>query len=159
MWSLFRCRLCNRLFECRVMFTLIGSALGFATSFLPKIMDYFQKKEDNKHELKMLAVMAENKREEIALDAEIREVETIHQHDSKISGGKFIDGLRASVRPVITYLFVALFIFVEVSAYVIMLNQGISVLEASQMVWSAEINGLFAAIISFWFGGRTFGKK
>ena len=141
------------------MFTLIGSALGFATSFLPKIMDYFQKKEDNKHELKMLAVMAENKREEIALDAEIREVETIHQHDSKISGGKFIDGLRASVRPVITYLFVALFIFVEVSAYVIMLNQGISVLEASQMVWSAEINGLFAAIISFWFGGRTFGKK
>jgi len=141
------------------MFTLIGSALGFATSFLPKVMDYFQKKEDNKHELKMLAAMAENKREEMALDAEIREVETIHQHDSKISGGKFIDGLRASVRPVITYLFVALFIFVEVSAYVIMLNQGISVLEASQMVWSAEINGLFAAVLSFWFGGRTFGKK
>jgi len=141
------------------MFTLIGSALGFATSFLPKVMNYFQKKADNAHELKMLEAMAENKREEISLDAEIREVETIHEHDSKISGGKFIDGLRASVRPIITYLFVALFIFVEVSAYVIMLNEGMSAIAASQMVWSAEINGLFAAIISFWFGGRTFGKK
>ena len=141
------------------MFTLIGSALGFATSFLPKIMDYFQSKSDNAHELKMLEAMASNRREEMALDAEIREVETIHEHDSKISGGKFIDGLRASVRPVITYLFVALFIFVEVSAYVIMLDQGMSAIAASQMVWSAEINGLFAAIISFWFGGRTFGRK
>jgi len=141
------------------MFTLIGSALGFATSFLPKIVDYFQRKEDNKHELAMLEAMAKNKREEMALDAQIREVETIHEHDARISGGKFIDSLRASVRPVITYLFVALFIFVEVSAYLIMLDKGVSALEASQMVWSAEINGLFAAIISFWFGGRTFGKK
>ena len=141
------------------MFTLIGSALGFATSFLPKIMDYFQSKSDNAHELAMLEAMASNRREEMSLDAEIREVETIHEHDSKISGGKFIDGLRASVRPVITYLFVGLFIFVEVSAYLIMLDQGMSAIAASQMVWSAEINGLFAAIISFWFGGRTFGKK
>ena len=141
------------------MITLIGSALGFATSFLPKIMDYYQSKADNAHELKMLEAMAANKRDEMALDAEIREVETIHEHDSKISGGKFIDGLRASVRPVITYLFVGLFIFVEVSAYLIMLDQGMSAIAASQMVWSAEINGLFAAIISFWFGGRTFGKK
>ena len=141
------------------MITLIGSALGFATSFLPKIMDYYQSKADNAHELKMLEAMAANKREEMALDAEIREVETVHKHDAQISGGKFIDGLRASVRPVITYLFVGLFIFVEVSAYIIMLNKGMSAIEASQMVWSAEINGLFAAIISFWFGGRTFGKK
>tara|TARA_R100000664_G_C2709938_1_gene107121 strand:+ start:348 stop:773 length:426 start_codon:yes stop_codon:yes gene_type:complete len=141
------------------MFTLIGSALGFATSFLPKIMDYFQKKEDNKHELKMLAAMAQNKREEMALDAEIREVETIHQHDSKISGGKFIDGLRASVRPVITYLFVLLFLFVEISAYIIMLNEGMSAIKASQLVWSSEINGLFSCIVTFWFGGRVFGKK
>jgi hypothetical protein len=141
------------------MFTLIGSALGFMTSFLPKIMDYFQSKADNAHELKMLEAMAANKREEMALDAEIREVETIHRHDAQIKGGKFIDGLRASVRPVITYLFVLLFLFVEISAYIIMLNQGMSVLDASQMVWSSEINGLFAAIISFWFGGRTFGKK
>jgi len=141
------------------MITLIGSALGFATSFLPKIMDYFQSKADNAHELKMLEAMAANRRDEMALDAEIREVETVHEHDAQISGGKFIDGLRASVRPVITYLFVGLFIFVEVSAYIIMLNKGMSAIEASQMVWSAEINGLFAAIISFWFGGRTFNKK
>ena len=141
------------------MFTLLGSALGFATSFLPKIMDYFQSKADNAHELKMLEAMAKNKREEMALDAEIREVETIHRHDAQIKGGKFIDGLRASVRPVITYLFVLLFLFVEISAYIIMLDQGMSVLDASQVVWSSEINGLFAAIISFWFGGRTFGKK
>ena len=58
------------------MFTLIGSALGFATSFLPKIMDYFQSKADNAHELKMLEAMAANKRDEMALDAEIRDYPT-----------------------------------------------------------------------------------
>jgi hypothetical protein len=33
------------------MFSLLGSLLGFGTSFLPKVMDYFQDKQDKKHEL------------------------------------------------------------------------------------------------------------
>jgi lysozyme len=31
------------------MLSLLGSLLGFGTSFLPKVMDYFQDKQDKKH--------------------------------------------------------------------------------------------------------------
>ncbi|HAI18752.1 MAG TPA: hypothetical protein DCM10_12370, partial [Xanthomarina gelatinilytica] len=36
------------------MLTLLGSVLGFGTSFLPKVMDYFQDRSDKKHELLVL---------------------------------------------------------------------------------------------------------
>lgn len=36
------------------MLSLLGSLLGFGTSFLPKIMDYFQDKQDKKHELQLM---------------------------------------------------------------------------------------------------------
>ena len=37
------------------MLSLLGSVLGFGTSFLPKVMDYFQDKQDKKHELSLQA--------------------------------------------------------------------------------------------------------
>ena len=36
------------------MLSLLGSVLGFGTSFLPKVMDYFQDKQDKAHELEMM---------------------------------------------------------------------------------------------------------
>ena len=36
------------------MLSLLGSVLGFGTSFLPKVMDYFQDKQDKKHELSLM---------------------------------------------------------------------------------------------------------
>ena len=36
------------------MLTLLGSLLGFAGSFAPKIFDYFQERADRAHELAMI---------------------------------------------------------------------------------------------------------
>ena len=36
------------------MLSLLGSVLGFGTSFLPKVMDFFQDKQDKAHELNMM---------------------------------------------------------------------------------------------------------
>ena len=104
------------------MLTLLGSVLGFGTSFLPKVMDFFQDKSDKKHELAVMERQAEINLDATAIEANIREVETIHEHDAALDGGGFINGLRASVRPVITYLFMALFLAVELSTYVLFLN-------------------------------------
>ena len=35
------------------MLSLLGSVLGFGTSFLPKVMDYFQDRQDKAHELSL----------------------------------------------------------------------------------------------------------
>ena len=76
-------------------------------------------------------------------------------------GVAWVDGLRGSVRPVITYAFFGLFIFVEVSAYLALTAAGISGLDAVNAVWDEDTKALFAAVIAFWFGGRAInrGKK
>ena len=147
------------------MLSLLGSVLGFGTSFLPKVMDFFQDKQDKKHELAIMEVQIRQQKEDavqqlemVNVEADIREIEAI-QKSVKNTDVKWIDGLRGSVRPVITYCFFGLFIFVEISAYVSLTASGISSLQAVQLVWDDEIMALFAAVLSFWFGGRAINRS
>ena len=140
------------------MLTLLGSLLGFGSSFLPKVMDYFQDKADKKHELEIMVRQAEIQLDKTAIDANIREVETIHEHDAAIDGGSFVNGLRASVRPIITYLFMGLFIGVEVATYYLLIQQGVAPGDALVAAWSDQVMAMWASILAFWFGGRQFKK-
>jgi hypothetical protein len=147
------------------MLSLIGSLLGFGTSFLPKVMDFFQDKQDKKHELAVMEAqirqqkeLASQKLEAVNVEADIREIEAL-QKSMQPSGVKWIDGLRGSVRPVITYSFFLLFVFVEVAAYLSLTAQGVSGLEAAGLIWDGETKALFAAVISFWFGGRAIARR
>jgi hypothetical protein len=146
------------------MLSLLGSLLGFGTSFLPKVMDFFQDKQDKKHELAVMEVqirqqieLATQKLEAVNVEADIREIEAL-QKSMQPTGSKLIDGYRATVRPTITYAFFILFIFVEVSAYLSLTAAGISGLDAVQAIWDEETKALFAAVISFWFGGRAIAR-
>ena len=146
------------------MLSLLGSLLGFGTSFLPKVMDYFQDKSDKKHELAVMEVqikqqkeLAIQKLEMVNVEADIREVEAL-QKSMQPTGVKWVDGLRGSVRPVITYAFFLLFCFVEISAYLALTASGISGLEALNAVWDEDTKALFAAVIAFWFGGRAINR-
>ena len=149
------------------MLSLLGSLLGFGTSFLPKVMDYFQDKSDKKHELLVMEVqikqqkeLAVQKLEMVNVEADIREIEAL-QKSMQPTGVKWVDGLRGSVRPVITYAFFLLFCFVEISAYLALTASGVSGLDALNAVWDEDTKGLFACVLSFWFGGRALarGKK
>ena len=146
------------------MLSLLGSVLGFGTSFLPKVMDFFQDKSDKKHELAVMEVqirqqkeLADQKLEAVNVDADIREIESLHK-SMQPTGVKFIDGLRGSVRPVITYAFFGLFVFVEVSAYIGLTAQGVSALDAANATFDEDIKALFAAVLRFWFGGRAINR-
>jgi len=146
------------------MISLLGSLLGFGTSFLPKVFEFFQDKSDKKHELAVMEVqirqqkeLATQKLEAVNVDADIREIESLHR-SMQPTGVKFIDGLRGSVRPVITYAFFGLFVFVEVSAYLALTAQGVSALDAADATFDQDTRALFAAVISFWFGGRAINR-
>tara|TARA_R110002012_G_scaffold21607_1_gene75267 strand:- start:1104 stop:1553 length:450 start_codon:yes stop_codon:yes gene_type:complete len=149
------------------MLSLLGSLLGFGTSFLPKVMDYFQDRSDKAHELQVMEVqirqqkeLASQKLEMVNVEADIREIEAL-QKSMQPTGVAWVDGLRGSVRPVITYAFFGLFVFVEVSAYLSLTAAGVSGLDAVNAVWDEDTKALFAAVIAFWFGGRAInrGKK
>jgi len=146
------------------MITLLGSLLGFGTSFLPEVLNYFKANQAHKHELEraQLEMDLMSKRAELKLsimdkEADIKETEGLYRHDS-IDAGGFINALRGSVRPVITYCFFALFVAIKVTALFALLDMGHEMGRALSLIWDDATAGLFAAIMSFWFGNRAVSK-
>ena len=145
------------------MLSLLGSLLGFGTSFLPKIMDYFQDKQDKAHELSMLAAQtdAQVKLEGVRLqamhvEADICESEALLKHDAKLNSraSQWVVNLAASVRPVLSYLF-----FIEFFVLTLCVNMGWMDLEQYAAIWNNEMQAIFAAVVSFWFGSRTLARR
>jgi len=83
------------------------------------------------------------------------------KHDMKIGEGAstWVINLRASVRPVVTYLFVGLLIVVDVAGIWYAYSTGVAFAQAMEMVFSDDEMAILAAIISFWFGSQAFSKK
>ena len=161
------------------MLTLVSTILGFASGGLPKVLDFVQDRGDKKHEL---AMMAANREREIALakegfiaQARVEEIKTeqiemqtqaqeklaMWKHDMKIGEGAstWVINLRASVRPVVTYIFVGLLVVVDVAGIWYAYSTGVAFAEAMDMVFSDDEMAILAAIISFWFGSQAFNKK
>jgi len=147
--------------------TLLGSLLGFSTSIIPEILGFFKQGQANKQELAMLEAKAQYAQalssmqlEELDAKAEIVETEKLYEHDMALAArGGWVVSLQASVRPVITYLFMATFIAVEGGlVYSLMTTQGADWVTALQAAWSENSQALFSAILSFWFGGRAMSK-
>lgn len=94
------------------------------------------------------------------IGAQQAEMQAIYAHDTSLNEGtsQWMRNLRASVRPVITYGFFFLLLFVDVGLFVYGWHQGTSFVELAEMLWDSDTQALFASIIAFHFGGRAFGK-
>jgi hypothetical protein len=145
------------------MLTLLGSLLGFLGSAFPQILKLFQEAHDRRHELAILNLQMEQQRqghqqrlEEIQRDGDIKQSLALYQHDSQPAGYKWVEALRASVRPVLTYAFFLLFAAVKIAGLYTMVGfDGMSLAVALPLIWDAETQALFAAIMTFWFGQRA----
>ena len=161
------------------MLSLVSSLLGFAAGGLPKVLDFVQDRGDKKHELALMAAQRERelalakegfvaqakveeiKTEQIAMQTQAQEKLAMWKHDMKIGEGAstWVINLRASVRPIVTYLFVGLLIVVDVAGIWYAYSTGVAFAEAMDMVFSDDEMAILAAIISFWFGSQAFNKK
>ena len=142
------------------MLSVIGSSLGlFSSAPIPKVMDMWQDRADKAHELAVMKAQAEISLDQTAIDANIREVESIHQHDSNIKGSIWVENTRALVRPIMAYSFMALFFAVEILAFVTLIKAGAGAGDALQQIWDDRVMALWACILTFYFGGRQFNKK
>ena len=146
------------------MITLLGSLLGFGSSFLPEVLNFFKAGQEHKQKMESMKLEMElmSKRSELQLNmldkqADIKETEGLYKHDS-IDAGGFVNALRGSVRPVITYAFFGLFVAVQVVIMVKVMDEGGDWASAVTLMWTPETSGLFAAIMSFWFGNRAVSK-
>ena len=148
------------------MISLLGTLLGFGTSIVPEILGYFKQKQANQQELAMLEAKAkyaeklsELKLKELDAQADIVETQSIYSHDNNIDSGSFVNALRGSVRPVITYAFFILFAAIKTTALMTMMsNDGVDLSVALVAIWDDETQAIFSAIIAFWFGNRAMSK-
>lgn len=147
------------------MLTLLSPFLGIIGSLLPRAVTYFEKKQELSHEIELIKIRmeaaskdAENQLVIKGIEADIADAKSVRSFDSDIDGGKFINALRASIRPVITYVFFLLFVAVKTSAAYVMIQNGDSIPEMLDAVWDSETMALFGTIIAFWFGSRVLEK-
>ena len=146
---------------------------------LPKLLDFFQDRSDKSHELELARMQMERELQMLergyAAQARIEEIRTdqvqmqtqaqeksaMYAHDIEIGKGasQWIINLRASVRPVVTYLFVLLLIVVDIASIWWAWSTGAAFAEAIPMVFDADEMQILASIIAFWFGTQAFAKK
>lgn len=160
------------------MLTLLSTIASFLTGGLPKLLELFKDRGDKKHELEMMrmsieremqmaerGLVAQQRIEEIRADAAMAQAAAserlaLYQHDTDIGKGapKWVIGLRASVRPVITYGMFGMLCAINMFGCWYAVQQGVPFAEALVMLWDEETQALFASIIAFHFGARSFGK-
>ena len=144
---------------------LLGSLLGFLYSSVPELLTLYKDSKDKKHELSVLEKQIEF--EKISVNKNNQEIiknccfDKFNANVSSVKSGcglNFIDILRGSVRPIITYMFFILFAFIKVLSVVQAYHVGYTALESINKAWDGDSQALFAAIISFWFGSRAISK-
>lgn len=142
------------------------------------MLDIWQSKGDQKHELALMAMQRERelalaekgflaqarveeiRTEQIEMQTQAQEKLAIWRHDSKLAegGSTWVINLRASVRPVVTYIFVGLLVVVDIAGIWYAYSTGVAFAQAMELVFSSEEMAILSAIISFHFGGRAFSK-
>lgn len=168
------------------MSAILGSLLGFTSSFLPSIFEHFKRREEHKqkieehrmnldameikhgHQLQLVKLQGEvdlsksvQTLKELESQGDIEQVRQIYTHDSQLSEknqSPFIAALSASVRPIVTYIFFLMFLAVKGVGLYLAYQNNLPIDQVVAVVWNDETNAIFAAIISFWFGQRAIQK-
>ena len=116
--------------------TLLGGLLGGAFRLAPEILKWLDRKEERGHELAM---------QDKALEFEK-------------TGVRWADALSISVRPVITYWFMALYCAAKTAAFAAAVTAGAGWGTAILHAWTEADQALWAGVLNFWFLGRVFDR-
>lgn len=160
------------------MITLLSTFMSFAAGGLPKLLAFFQSKSDNKHEIEMARVQNERelamaaqgyasqqkieeiRSDQIAMQATAATQAALLNHDIEIGKGAstWIINLRASVRPVITYIFVLELVAVNAAGFWYGYHTGAPFDGLLNKVFSEDEMQILSSIVAFWFGTQAFKK-
>ena len=160
------------------MFTLLTTLVSFLTGGVPKLLDFFQNKSDNKHELEMAQLQftqqLELQKAGFSLQKDLEEIKydeiqnttagaertALYQHDIEIGKGAsvWVINSRAMVRPAITFGLFGLLVCVELFGFYFAVHTGTTYQLAMSNLWSSDMQTVWASIVAFHFGTRAFNK-
>lgn len=148
-----------------MLLTLLSPFLGILGSLLPSIVRIFERKQELAYQLEMNKMQMEaalqNAQITLAIEdakADIADANSVRSYDNNIDGGWFINALRSSIRPVITYVFFIAFIAIKTCVIYVMVQQDASMTAMLKAVWDQDTMALFGAVMGFWFGSRILEK-
>ena len=152
--------------------TLLGGLLGGAFRLAPEILKWLDRKGERGHELAMQDKALEfeklcgaQRMAEIGASADsawnVGAIETLREAvaaQGQRSGVRWADALSVSVRPVITYWFMALYCAAKMAAFAAVVNAGAGWGTAILHSWTEADQALWAGVLNFWFLGRVFDR-
>ena len=149
------------------METLLGGLFGGLLRLAPEALKFFTQKGEQKHELAMLEaemrfaqVKGEIAMRQTEAQMQISELtamtEAIREQSATAqAAGKVVSAISALVRPIITYVFVALYVAVKVAGYSVAVSQGGDWKELLVTSWTADDMSTMTMLLTFWFTGRV----
>ena len=168
------------------MLSLISTLGGLLISGLPKVLDFFQNKSDQAHELSLArlqnemqlqmaaqgfaaqAKIEEIRTDQVAMQSEAQMQNAALDHDKKImdKASKWAVNYVATVRPTVTYIFVLELVLINIGlCYFLLFKEGLGTLsvsqfiEATNVIFSDDEMAMLGACIGYWFGSRGWNKK
>jgi hypothetical protein len=167
------------------MLSLISTLGGLLISGLPKLLEFFQNKADQKHELALarmqnereLALAAQGyaaqqkieeiRTDQVAMQTEAQMTEAALKHDEQVleKAHKWVASYVGTVRPTVTYIFVIELVLINAFMAVYLWNHPNlitsidDVVKYSSLIFSSDEMAMLGGIIGFWFGSRQWSKK
>ncbi len=167
------------------MLSLLSTLGGLLISGLPKLLEYFQNKADQKHELALARVQTERelqlaaagfaaqarieeiRTEQVAMQSQAQMTEAALKHDEKVleKASQWVANYVGTVRPTVTYIFVIELVLINIFMawylyqHPALINNIYDVILYSDLIFSSDEMAMLGGIIGFWFGSRNWGKK
>ena len=167
------------------MLSLFSTLGGLLISGLPKLLEYFQNKADQKHELALAQMQTERelqmaaagfaaqakieeiRTEQVAMQTDADKVTAALDHDKEIikNASTWVVNYIGTVRPTITYIFVLELVAINAFMCVYlwnnpgMVNSMDDVIRYADIVFSEDEMALLSGIIAYWMGSRSWSKK
>ncbi len=152
--------------------TLLGGLLGGAFRLAPEILKWLDRKGERSHELAMQdkalefeKIRGTQRMAEIGANADaawnVGVINTLREAvaaQGQRSGVRWADALSVSVRPVITYWFMALYCAAKTAAFAATVTAGAGWGAAVMHAWTEADQALWAGVLNFWFLGRVFDR-
>ena len=167
------------------MLSLISTLGGLLISGLPKLLEYFQNKSDQAHELALARIQTEKelqmlaqgfaaqqrieeiRTDQIAMQTDAEMTVAAYDHDKAVlaKAAGWVSSYVGTVRPTVTYIFIIELCLINawIAFYVynnpqLVINMD-DLVRLSDVIFSSDEMAMLGAIVGYWFGSRGWSKK
>lgn len=167
------------------MLSLFSTLGGLLISGLPKLLEFFQNKADQAHELALARIQTEKelqmlaqgfaaqqrieeiRSDQIAMQTDAEMTVAAYDHDKAVleKAAGWVSSYVGTVRPTVTYIFILELCLINawIAFYVynnpqLVLNMD-DLVRLSDVIFSSDEMAMLGAIVGYWFGSRGWSKK